>query len=285
MRRAIINAQDAVLIGECEAGIQSVDRQRIEIAVTAAFREFETGLSTLPALFLRILEDSANAVVWNTPELRNAKREPVRKPPIEVAFDVANPAAVFFAENHAAELVTAITNESRLAVQQIITRAFTDGIAPRQAARLIRDVVGLTEPQSIAVLNLRTRILDSPGRRVFAGKVPIRVPRDGMSRDVLSNVVTKYAERLRNQRALTIAQTETMRASNEGQRQMWNQAVENGRLKPNVKRVWIVTPDDKLCPICAPLEGQLAGLHETFSGGFMTPPAHPRCRCTTGLEI
>lgn len=89
-------------------------------------------------------------------------------------------------------------------------------------------------------------------------------------------------------RAETIARTETMTASNQGQQALWDQAVDEGLLTGKERQVWIVTPDDRLCPICEPLDGQEADFGETFDtelGKVDGPPAHPRCRCTIGLSL
>lgn len=89
-------------------------------------------------------------------------------------------------------------------------------------------------------------------------------------------------------RADLIARTETMKASNAGQAAAWDQAVEEGVLTGEETQEWITTPDDRLCPICEPMDGKQAPL-----GGFFDvdgdqvdgPPAHPRCRCTIGLTL
>jgi SPP1 gp7 family putative phage head morphogenesis protein len=89
-------------------------------------------------------------------------------------------------------------------------------------------------------------------------------------------------------RAETIARTETMRASNEGQAQLWDQATETGFLTGTEKQEWIVTPDDRLCPICEPLDGEtaeLGGVFESDGEEYDAPPAHPNCRCTIGLAV
>jgi SPP1 gp7 family putative phage head morphogenesis protein len=89
-------------------------------------------------------------------------------------------------------------------------------------------------------------------------------------------------------RAETIARTETMLASNQGQLEAWNQATEEGFLTGGEKKEWIVTPDDRLCPICEPMDGvQVAqGVDfQTELGAVDAPPAHPRCRCTIGLAV
>ncbi len=88
------------------------------------------------------------------------------------------------------------------------------------------------------------------------------------------------------ERADLIARTESMMAANEGQAEAWDQAVEAGLLTGNEKKVWIVTDDDALCPICEGLADQVVPLDDNFEsedGEFDVPPAHPRCRCTTGL--
>jgi SPP1 gp7 family putative phage head morphogenesis protein len=89
-------------------------------------------------------------------------------------------------------------------------------------------------------------------------------------------------------RAETIARTETMRAANEGQIEAWQQAAETGLLTGNESTEWITTPDDRLCPICEPLDGQTTALGGTFEvdgDRVSSPPAHPRCRCTVGLAV
>jgi len=89
-------------------------------------------------------------------------------------------------------------------------------------------------------------------------------------------------------RADVIARTESMRAANEGQQQLWAQAEEAGLLTGNEKQEWIVTPDDKLCPICEPLDGEQVGLDESFDVDgeeIDGPPAHPNCRCVVALAI
>lgn len=89
-------------------------------------------------------------------------------------------------------------------------------------------------------------------------------------------------------RAETIARTETMAASNGGQREAWAQAVDDGLLNGDEEEEWITTPDDVTCPICRPMDGERKPLGGKFNvdGEQMDgPPAHPRCRCTTALAI
>lgn len=85
-------------------------------------------------------------------------------------------------------------------------------------------------------------------------------------------------------RARLIARHETMMAAAEGQRLSWDLAVEEGLLTGDERRVWIVTDDDKLCPLCEPLDGVEADLNGEYpDDGGDGPPLHVQCRCTEGI--
>lgn len=85
-------------------------------------------------------------------------------------------------------------------------------------------------------------------------------------------------------RAALIARHESLVATNEGQRQGWDQAVDAGLLTGDEKRVWIVTDDERLCPICEALDGEMTDLDGEYPGdGGDGPPAHVNCRCTEGI--
>ena len=185
-------------------------------------------------------------------------------------FDVANPRAIAWARTHAAKLAVDMSEETRRAVRAIIARGFTQGRHPYQTAKLLLDVIGLTERQGVALMSYRDK-LEEQG---FLGK------------DLDDEVLVRSNEMF-EARAEMIARTETMRASNEGQQELWNQAVDAGLLTGAELREWIVTPDDRLCPICEAMEGQTVGMGEPFDvdgEDVMVPPAHPNCRCTIGIS-
>lgn len=88
-------------------------------------------------------------------------------------------------------------------------------------------------------------------------------------------------------RADLIARHETMLAAGEGQRQAWAQAEDEGLLTGDEQRGWIVTPDEKLCPICEGLEDKVADLDGVYVSDdgdeYDGPPAHVLCRCSEGI--
>lgn len=78
-------------------------------------------------------------------------------------------------------------------------------------------------------------------------------------------------------RAEMIAQTEITRAYGEAARLVGKEV--------GLRRVWIVTRDEKLCPVCRPLDGTRENRNGVFPGGFVSPPVHPRCRCFVGFVV
>lgn len=84
-------------------------------------------------------------------------------------------------------------------------------------------------------------------------------------------------------RADMIARTEIMDAANQGLAQSWNDARDEGLLPPDTMKVWIATSG--ACDDCDALDGEEVLFDDDFSSGDDMPPAHPNCRCTTGLSF
>lgn len=194
---------------------------------------------------------------------------------VAVSFTLTNPRAVQWARTESSRLITDVTESFKESVRQIITRGFTDGIPPRESARLIRDMgLGLTDRQAMAVINYRMDLLEA-----------------GRSAEDVARLGERYGRQLLNQRALTISRTETINASLGGQKELWRQAADKGFLNPDTtRRVFIVTDDDRLCPLCAPMDNQQVGLDEPFLDADgqavgMPPSVHVACRCATGLTF
>jgi len=192
--------------------------------------------------------------------------------PTRGQFSLVNPRAVRAARTDSARLVVEITSSARRGLQAVVQRAFIDGIPPRQLAKLIRPMVGLTERQAQAVMNRRAR-------RVAAEWDAARIEKD----------VTAYAERVRTRRAVTIARTETVKASVDGQVDAWREAQRQGLLPPRAMQKWLVTPDDQLCPECSQMTGPRArapigGVFLTPLGARTGPPMHPNCRCAVVID-
>lgn len=187
---------------------------------------------------------------------------------LSVSFNLVNPKAVQWADQHAAAMVTQVGGETRTAIRSIIREALNDGASPGEVTRRIRDLIGLTERDALAVGRLRTRLEE-----------------EGRSDDQIGRLTKAYADRLLRRRAQTIARHETMQAANQGQRGLWQQAADDGLLLASEwERRWMIARDERTCAICRPLDGKRAPmLTGSFPGGITGPPIHVQCRCVTGL--
>lgn len=85
-------------------------------------------------------------------------------------------------------------------------------------------------------------------------------------------------------RAWRIAVTETTRIYAEANQIFAN---ELARQYPdfNVIKRWYTNADDRVCPICAPLNGKEVRQDEEFDTGIPNPPAHVNCRCWTSATV
>ena len=195
---------------------------------------------------------------------------------VEIGFSIESPAAVEWLGSYLPRFLEGVENVSRDAIAKQLARAFDaeEGFAPSELARRIKRSIGLTDRQLIGMERFEARLI---AQEVSPAQIEVRV-----NRMVQAKI---------RQRAITIARTETIRAANQGQKLVWEQAVRDGHVtRTAVKQRWMVTPDDRLDEeTCEPMEGQLVGLNESFvtgtGSGVEGPPAHPRCRCGVAVEI
>lgn len=73
--------------------------------------------------------------------------------------------------------------------------------------------------------------------------------------------------------ANTLARTEVSMAQNAGIFDLYNDA--------GIDQIqWLTADDERVCPECAALDGEIVNLGDAFEGGVAQPPLHPNCRCT-----
>lgn len=187
-------------------------------------------------------------------------------------FDFArmNPHAAAWAKRRSGRLILAPADVKRL-VRQFVTDAVEDGFTVDETAELISGIVGLDERRAMA--------LETYAEELRASNV---------ASTTLLDRVAAYARELIDARAETIARTEILMATNAGQQGAWEEAVKEALIDPDVmKRVWLLTDDEKLCEGCSALaaesEEEPVGIDEPFEGDVMFPPLHPNCRCSIGL--
>lgn len=199
---------------------------------------------------------------------------------IGISFDLVPERAVAWAEDHAGELVDAITDTARDAVRQIIVRAQREGRSVDAVTAEVRSVIGLHPRWANAVAN-RRRALES----MKNPPAPARI-------DVL---VAQYRDKLLTYQARTLARTELLRASNMGTLEGHRQAEAAGVYPGGIVREWVTAPetkrsgalDGRICPVCKPMNGvTVSGTDTPFVtslGPVLAPPAHESCRCRVRL--
>ena len=240
------------------------------------FREIENTLSTMfVSEFTHMVEEAGTEQSQHVPIHRLQKigaEELLGR--FGFRFDVTNPRSLSWIFRHAGELVAELSVTSQIALQNLLARAFQEGFTVRQVAQHLRNVVGLNAQQAQALETFRLQAFNS------------------LNPNVAELRVIRYGNRLLKNRAETIARTETIRAAAQGQQELWFQMADQGILDPETtRRRWIVTPDERLCPICAPMPldpRNIVRLDQPFYAGngnlVMNPPdPHPRCRCATAL--
>jgi len=162
------------------------------------------------------------------------------------------------------ERVGNLVGVSMAALAAVILRGWREGKDAEEIADNVEDTFGLTKPLAQAVVTYRAGLEEL-----------------GTNEDSIDNLVNRYTNRALLGRAEGLSRTEVMEALNDGVREEWEDRKDRGEIDDSLVMEWIVTPDDRLCPLCEALEGETAEIGEDFSEEG--PPRHPNCRCTVGL--
>jgi len=209
------------------------------------------------------------------------------------SFNQFDPRTVLFARDQAGTLIVQLSDDVREAVRIVLAVGSGQGLTTVQQARAIREIVGLPPNWVRAPLNLGQELREgrfTATRRLSAvdkARIRKRLANGTMAEAFIEEMEGKYRQSLLNRRAQNIARTETLRSSHHGQHIGWKQAVEEGVLPSNVRRAWVVTPDDRL------EHGEVPGMNrggrgmdemfDTPEGAVLNPPSRPNCRCGIGL--
>lgn len=220
---------------------------------------------------------------------------------VAVDLDITNRRLMLQIRRLAGNMVSGLARSSEAAIRTMVARLLLDKVSRSDVVALIRQSVGLTEQSALALANYREGLLAlSEGRTTSAAVLR----RWSLSPETLDGSLTPrrierlvgtYSDRLLRSRALAIAETETIRAANAGALGLWRQQEEQGLLGGvgvTARKRWRTAADERVCPVCAPLDGKTLALNLNFrgEGEFINiamdhPPAHTRCRCVISLEI
>ena len=256
-----------------------------------AFATIQSASGAFFADFANVFSDSATSTAA---VLTDALRRPIGYNPVD-------PFTQQVLRSDSVRITHGMFNEQRRAIQATLIDGFERGVNPKEQARALRDVVGLTEGQARTVnryrrllesassealrRDLRDRRFDSTVRRAVESGIP-------PSAEQIDKMVAAYARRMLDFRATTIARTEALRGVNEGVNAMYAQAIRNGDLDPSeIERTWVTAGDERVRGSHKTMNGQTRGMREPFTSGAgasLMFPGDPsasaaetvRCRCT-----
>jgi len=169
-------------------------------------------------------------------------------------FDPIGVEAVTWADIHAAELVTMVSEETEKAIRAYVVEGVKRGKSIPKIAREMRPVVGLNERQAGAVGKFATELFTRPKYSALT--------------DAQRNSkIERYARKLQRIRTETIARTETASALSEGTLQGYGQM--------GIKRVEGVSDPDA----CQDCKDEINGKVYTLAEASGKIPVHPDCEC------
>lgn len=157
------------------------------------------------------------------------------------------------------------------AIRVHLTEGLARGTPPREIARQLRHVIGLTHRQAAAVERYRVQLM-----------------MQGRPLDQVDRMVDRFSRRQLVTRTENIARTEVMGALQAGRTAQWDRLVAEGTIQAgDWDMVWATAEDERTCPLCEPLHDVRAPIGGLFVGrdgvSAGPPPRHPRCRCVVTL--
>ena len=225
---------------------------------------------------------------------------------IVVDFGGAHPRAVNAMATRKLRLVNGFMRQTEDSIRQVMTRGVQEGLNPRATARLFRDSIGLTPRQEQYVANYEQQLRELDGRALnrklrdgrFDRSVKRAIANDKPLADKqISKMTERYRQRWVKFRAETIARTETLPAVHEGNREVYDQALEQGSINAEeLEREWHTSIDGRQRDSHDHVNGSIVGheeLYETGAGNLLAYPGDPSapdedvvmCRCAESTRI
>jgi hypothetical protein len=218
---------------------------------------------------------------------------------LRFGFDLRAQGVEDFARRYRMDRVREISNGQRATLRQLIADASTSGTPPAETARKIRDVIGLTSYQAAIVQNYRKMLETNDARaltfalrdRRFDRTVARAVNDAGdLTPAQVDKMTAVYRARMIASRAVTIARTESLRATNNAHATSVANWLGKNPGYTTIK-VWMATDDDRTRHDHRLLNGQhVVGMRTPFvcdDGSTLLWPHDPkgtaaqvvRCRC------
>lgn len=232
---------------------------------------------------------AASVAIADAPLVKAGPSKLVTPAVIPLSYDPTDPATLAAQHARDAALVSGVETTAEAGAQQILSDGLAQGKSPAQIARTLRETLGMSAQEANAIASYRTALeigsLMPLQRALRDRRFDARIRRGDLTAAQIDQMVSRYAERYRQFRALRLARTATLSAANQGRLAAWTQyAAATGRAP---RRFWLTAGDELVCPICAAIPGMnpdgiaLEARYASPIGPIAAPPdPHPNCRCT-----
>ena len=140
-------------------------------------------------------------------------------------------------------------------------------MAPRDIAKEVRPLIGLTNRQVEANQNYRQKVYERYREHGASERI---------ANERADKAALKYAGKQHRYRAESIVLTENAFAYNRGAHMGVSQSIADGYMG-RCEMVWTTAGTNRVCGRCLELKDRVVG--HTDESGVTLPPLHPRCRC------
>jgi hypothetical protein len=230
---------------------------------------------------------AANATIRNTPKLRT----------LGIRFDALSPNILDAIRTIETGSLGQLQGQMRDAVRAAVTRGLEAGVGPRQVARALPDVIGLTPYQDGIIGNfraaleagdaakalgytLRDKRFDAQLRKLAETDKPLTA-------DQIDRMTAGYTRKYRAYNAEVHARTAALEAQRVGNQTAWKEAA--GELGDDVVVVkrWNATMDARVRPEHAEMNQAEALLDDPYRSGEMYPGQFEpwNCRCVETYRV
>lgn len=173
-------------------------------------------------------------------------------PKIQVMFDQNSPGMIDYLRSRAGALITTISSDTLANIRTVLANTTESGEGtPMDAARQLRDSIGLTNRQ-VSSLNNYRYFLENGDPRAYARSIGGQAERiigagfrdNTMTPTKIGGLVDAYRNRMLQSRAQIVADTESFSAANHAAHEGWQQIAAGFGSDPSqFKRFWVATND------------------------------------------
>lgn len=191
---------------------------------------------------------------------------------IAIEFDVLNPRVLDALQSLNTKVVQSLGTDTREGLITAVRQGLQDGKNPREIARRVQPVIGISPTQEANAQKFERRMRDE-GR---------------LTDEQIDRRLTVYRKRAVAFNAETNARTASLDAMKEGQRLSWFDAKEKGVIPPDsqLTKTWRGVMDKRERPEHVAMEGQTVPFESTYSNGQMNPgDGEYNCRCLSIIRV